>query len=486
MKNEIDATIETLRKRWEVPGMAVGIVKDGELFLTKGYGTKQVGKTDPVDENTLFAIASNTKAFIASSLAQLVDQGKISWKDKVRDYLPQFELYDTYVTENTTIEDLLCHRVGLGTYSGDLMWYKSTLQPAELISKLQYIPQAYGFRSGYGYSNLMFITAGEVLRSVTKDRWNEYVKDHFFIPLQMSRTITSTNELKTKGNFAVPHKPFEDGQTPIPWVNWDNMGAAGGIISSANDMCQWLIANLNSGVFLGDTIIPSNQQDILWTPHNNNVVTHEKKTEIPGHHFSGYGLGWAISDYRGNLLISHSGGYDGMYSKVMMIPDKKIGIVILTNTMKGIAAPLGLDIIDRLLEKESMNWSELMLTESEKDHSQSEEIEKREKKRSKKIEPTLSLDEYEGTYYSPIHGNVNIFLKDKKLTMEFENAPALSASLDHWHYNIWKINWDEVHAWFDFGTIQFLLDNDLTVEGMKFDVPNEDIFFDEVNLERLN
>ena len=189
---KIDQYIAKAQKDWNVPGLAVAIVKDGKVVHASGYGALEEGKPYEVDENTLFAIASNTKAFIASALGTLVDQGKIGWKDKVRDYLPYFELYDSYATNEATIEDLLCHRLGLGTFSGDVIWYKSELSAEEVIKRAKYVPQAYGFRDGYGYSNLMFITAGEVIKAVTGQEWHEYVKETFFMPLGMDRTITST------------------------------------------------------------------------------------------------------------------------------------------------------------------------------------------------------------------------------------------------------------------------------------------------------
>ncbi|RED91895.1 serine hydrolase [Marinoscillum furvescens] len=483
--DRIDQYIANAQRDWQIPGLAVGIVKDGEVVLSKGYGVKALGKPDLVDEHTLFAIASNTKAYIATALAVLVARDSLSWKDKVQDILPYFELYDPYVTANTTIEDLLCHRVGLGTFSGDLMWYKSELTAPEVIKKIKYVPQAFGFRDGFGYSNLMFITAGEVIREVSGQPWSEFVKQTFFDPLDMKRTITSTNDLKAKGNYAMPHKPYEDKQEVIPWVNWDNMGAAGGIISSVADMNQWLLANLQAGVFNGDTIIPSDQQDILWTPRRNFTVSGEDREKHPGVQFRGYGLGWGVSNYGTSRIISHSGGYDGMYSRVALLPELNLGIVVLTNSMKGIGGQLALYIADKYLDNPEKDWAGEALAKRKKNEEQAKPITQSKKKRKKKTEPTHAPEYYAGTYSSGMHGNVKISSQESSLRMEFENAPALSATLTHWHYDIWQINWDETHAWFDFGTVQFLLDNNLKPIGLKFDVPNHDIFFDEVDLKKI-
>lgn len=481
----IDSYISNAQKSWDIPGLAVGIVKDGEVVLSKGYGVKAIGKNDPVDEHTLFAIASNTKAYIASALAVLVERETISWKDKVVKYLPYFELYDPYVTANTTIEDLLCHRVGLGTFSGDLMWYKSELSAPEVIRKIKNVPQAYGFRDGYGYSNLMFITAGEVIKQASGMEWYEFVKQEFFTPIGMERTITSTSQLKSKGNFAMPHKPYETHQETIPWVNWDNMGAAGGIISSVADMNQWLLTNLNSGIMNNDTILPPRQLDEMWTPRQNFVVSQSDRERHPGLQFRGYGLGWAVSNYGSSRIISHSGGYDGMYSRVALLPELNLGVVVLTNSMKGIGGQLVLYIADQYLGNPEKDWAGEALAKRKEDKMQEKPVAESRKARDKKTKPALPVAHFAGTYQSGMHGKVKISSLEKNLRMDFENAPALGATLTHWHRDIWQINWDETHAWFDFGTVQFLLDNNLKPIGLKFDVPNQDIFFDEVDLKKI-
>jgi CubicO group peptidase (beta-lactamase class C family) len=483
---EIDTYLEKSIKDWEVPGISVGIVKDGKVILAKGYGLKDVNGSAKVDENTLFAIASNTKAFISSSLAILVAEGKVTWDDPVRKYIPEFEMYNNYVSNNTTIADLLSHRAGLGTFSGDMMWYKSNLEVNDLIGKIKYLEPAYPFRAGYGYSNLMFITAGEVIKRITGQEWNEYAKAQFFDPLQMDRTITSTNDLKTLGNYAMPHKPFEGETKSIPWVNWDNMGAAGGIISSATDMSQWMMMQLNNGVNQNDTIIDSKQQNIAWTLHNSRVLSQKSKDRVPGRHFNGYGLGWVLGDYYGRQMVSHSGGYDGMYSRVMMLPDEKLGVVILTNSMKGNTYPLCMYIMNQFIKEDLRDWSDDFLNQkSSGTNSVQSRIDELKSARIKKSKPSVKLTAYAGKYYSGVHGNVMITQEGDNLKLTFEDAPNLGATLTHWHNNTWQINWDETHAWFDFGLVTFAVDNTFKVKGMNIEVPNYDIFFDEVDLVRV-
>lgn len=480
----IDKYIESARKAWNVPGMAVAIVKDGEVVLSKGYGVKKVGTKERVDDNTQFAIASNSKAFVASCLAKLVEEGKLSWKDKVRDYLPYFTLYgDEYISSMVTVEDLLCHRVGLGTFSGDVIWYKTKKTPEEIIKQAAFVPKAFEFRDGYGYTNLMFIAAGEVIKVITGAPWEMYVKANFLDPLGMNNTVISVSDLND--NAATPHKPtLENGTVPGVWASWDAPSAAGGIISSSTDMAKWMMMNLNGGERNGKQFIEKEQQNLLWTMHNNNKLSERSKEALPGRHFVGYGLGWGLMDYHGNMAVSHGGGYDGMYSRVMMIPDIKLGIVVLTNTMEGISTPLTYYIVNQYLKKDMRDWSAEYLERARSRNGHKDDVEERKAAKKSGTQPSVNQKDMIGVYYDPMFGDVTISALDDKLRMAFEKAPKLDATLEHWHYDTYEIIWDEEHAWFDFGTVSFELDNNQKVEGLEFDVPNGDIFFHELHPEK--
>ncbi len=477
----IDKYIEKSRKEWEVPGMAVAIVKDGEIVLSKGYGIKELGEPGNVDGDTQFAIASNTKAFVASCLAKLVKEGKISWKDKVRDYLPYFSVYDNpYVSSEATIEDLLCHRMGLGTFSGDVLWYKSEKKPIDFVKQANHVPEVFGFRNGYGYSNLMFITAGEIIREVSGKPWEQYVEENFLSPLNMNNTTLSLG--KVTSNLATPHKPTLDNRTiPIKWVSWDKVSAAGGIISTSNDMAKWMMMNLNGGKWNDRVYIDKEQQNLLWTPHNNFKISEAGKASLPGRHFAGYGLGWGLMDYHGNLVVSHGGGYDGMYSRVVMVPDINLGVVVLTNTMQGISYPLTMYILNQYLRKDMRDWSEEFLERSRSRNEHKEEVEDRKRARVTNTSPSIQKNNLTGSYFDPMYGEIYISEEGGTLRLSFESAPRLGATLTHWHYDTYQIMWDEEHAWFDFGTVYFEVDNNLNVQGFEFDVPNADIFFHELH-----
>jgi CubicO group peptidase (beta-lactamase class C family) len=473
---------------WNVPGLAVSIVKDGKVVLSKGYGVKEMGKTEKVDQNTLFAIASNTKAFIATSLGILVEQKKLNWDDPVQKFLPYFALYDPYVSANTTVKDLLCHRVGLGTFSGDVIWYKSNFSPEEVLKRAKYLPQAYPFRAGYGYTNLMFLAAGEVIQKVSGKSWFDFIKENIGNPIGMKRTVYSTNDLTKMGNYATPHKSIYSQLKPIPWTNWDNMGAAGGILSSADDMAKWMQLNLAGGTLGTKTVIHPSIYDELWSLQNSNKITVAERERAPSTNFNGYGLGWVLQDLGGHLIVSHSGGYDGMYSQVMMIPSQKLGVTILSNSMTGISSALSRHIIERYLKLPYKDRSKSGL-ENELSYQKSRKviIDKKKEAQIKGTKPS-ELSFLLGKYFDPMYGEVIIKSTDgKNLQMLFPHAPALRATLKHFHYDTYEIVWNEEHAWYDYGTVQFVFDNEhKSVTSIQFDVPNEDIFFEEIKAKKID
>jgi CubicO group peptidase (beta-lactamase class C family) len=479
--NHILEYIEDARKAWNVPGMSVGIVHDGKVYFAGGFGQLETGNPGAVNEHSLFAIASNTKAFIAAALGILVEEGQLNWDDPVRKYLPYFELYDSYAGAHTTVRDLLCHRVGQGTFSGDVIWYKSRYTAEETVRRARHVPQAYSFRAGYGYSNLMYIAAGEVIEAVSGKPWDVFIKEKFFLHLGMNRTVTSVIDLNGMTNIATPHKNKDQTNQPIPYVNWDNMGAAGGIISSAYDMTRWMLMQLNKGSWEEKDYFSQGQQIEWWTPHNSFRVQPAAKENLRNQNFSGYGLGWSLSDYNGYLVASHGGGYDGMYSRVTLVPDLGLGIVVLTNAMRGISNPVTHYIMDRFMRLDEKDWSkhdlERALIAEGRDKAKLEAM------RSARVSdttPALTAGDISGTYICKMYGNIDIAMEGESLRMRIPHAPALSATLRHWHYDVYEIIWDEEHAWFDFGTIQFVKDNHNKVTGIEFDVPNHDIFFHEI------
>lgn len=481
----LDAYFAKAQQEWPVPGLSIAIVKDGEIVFEKGYGVREFGGTDPVDEHTLYAIASNSKAFTAAALAQLVDAGELDWDDRVLDHLPWFRLYDDYVTQEMRVRDLLSHRSGLGTYSGDLLWYGTPYTPEEVVRRARFLEPAYPFRAGYGYTNLMFIAAGEVLRSVSGEDWHDVIPQNFFGPLGMTRSVVSTDDLPAMDNVATPHK-YDRGETrPIEWYNWDAMGAAGGIISSVHDMSQWMMAQLNGGEKDGVRLFSEAAQQQMWRVHNPLAVSPGYQQRYPSTHFRGYGMGWSLADYRGRKITTHGGGYDGMYSQVMMVPEEKLGIVVLTNAMTGIAGTLTYRVLDAYLGGEERDWSAEALPgwhqSRERFHARQD---RPEENRVAGTTPSLSLDGYAGTYGGDMYGDATVSVEDGHLVLRILPNPDLVADLEHLHYDTFIIRWRKDLAWFGKGTASFVLGVDGTVEEMKLDVPNDDLWFTELEMVR--
>lgn len=478
--------IESWRVAYNTPGMSVGIIRNGEVIFVDGFGVLEEGKAEKADKNTLYSIASNTKAFISASIATLVSEGKMNWDDRVQKYLPYFELYDPCVSEMMTVRDLLCHRSGLGTFSGDVVWYRSNYTAEEVVKRVAELPQEFEFRNGFGYSNVMYLAAGEVIHAVTGKSWADYVREKFLVPLDMDRTITSTNDIATNSNVATPHKPEGDMSNPIDWVNWDNMGAAGGIISSAEDMIKWMQFQLNNGINGKDTLFTKWEQTTMWTPHVNYPVSDRAREVYGGRNFNGYGLGWGTTEYHGKQMVSHTGGYDGMYSAVTMLPTEKTGVVVLTNTMDGIGTLLSYEIIDKLLGLPQQDWKNRGLNQ-DKGHwaGRAARIKERTDARIIGTKPSMDIAAISGLYRCPLFGDIRILEENGKLTIDFVHSPQLKARLSHWHNDTYQMEWIEEQAWFEFGTVQIQKDNNGQPSGLLFDVPNDDIFFEEIKAVRV-
>ena len=481
----LDAYFQKMVAAWEIPGASIGVVKDGQLVFTGNYGVLEVGKTEKPNARTLYAIASNSKAFTSALIGMLVEEGKLGWNDRVQKYLPYFEVYDPWVSEHATIRDLLSHRIGLGTFSGDNIWYKTALPASELIKRYRHVPQAYDFRAGYGYSNLMFIAAGEIIETVTGKSWAENVRERILEPLGMNRTIAVLKDLEAKGNYATPHARNEQGNYPIPYTSWDNVAATGGLISSVEDLSKWMIFNLNNGVHNGDTLLSKSTRNIVWTPHNNFVVDHTAPNDF-GRHFNAYGLGWGLSDYRGRLRVGHTGGYDGMITALTLIPDENLGVVVLTNGLKSPIMAATYYALDAFLGVEPRkDWSAETLKQANEQIARDTRIAYRKEKRVLNTQPTVGRDKITGDYQSDLCGKITIREQNGELRLEFEQSPLMAARLTHWHYDVWQIHWSHPQAFFSFGTLKINTDNNLKVIGFDFDVPNDDFFFEELKPYRV-
>jgi len=477
---ELDEYYENARVDWNVPGLAIGIIKDGQVILAEGYGQKDIRKDSPVDSKTMFPIASNTKAFTSAALAILVDEGKISWQDKVTDHIPWFKLYDPYVTVNITIRDLLCHRSGLATFSGDLLWYGTDYDRNEIIRRAKFLEPVYGFREQFGYSNVMFLTAGEIIPTVSGTTWDDFIKKHFFKKLGMNRSITSTNDIPRYENVATPHTDYEDEVIAIEYLNWDNIAPAGSIISCVDDVVKWLDLQLNRGVYLDDTIFTVNRSKEMWSPNTILDVSGFVEENWPTMFFKSYGLGWGLQNYKGRKLLNHSGGYDGMISYTCMVPEENLGFVILTNKNSSLYYPLIYKTLDVFLGGDEKDWSQFMLELVEQGKERGKKAEKaREEERVKDTNPSLPLDSYTGIYGGELYGDATVDLSNDQLVVQLIPAKNFNGTLSHWHFDTWEIVFEDFPS-LPPGTCTFVLDASGKVAEMKIDVPNPDFDFTEL------
>ena len=432
----LDDYVNKALREWEVPGVAVAVVKDGRIVLAKGYGVRKLGDPAPVDERTLFAIGSSSKAFTAASVAMLVDEGKLKWDDPATKYLPGFEMYDPYVTRELTVRDLLSHRSGLER--GDLLWYGTEYDRDEILRRARYLKPTWSLRSTFGYQNLMYLAAGQVIARVSGKSWDEFVRQRIFTPLGMTASGTSIRDLKEGGNVATPHAKIEDKVEVIPWRNIDNIAPAGSINSNVVDMAQWVRLQLGEGSFQNQRLVSSGAVKEMHTSQT--VMRAEPPYSVwyPEAHFLNYGLGWFLSDYRGRKLVEHGGAIDGMRAQVAMIPEEKLGLVILTNR-GGTILPVALmyRILDAYLGATPRDWSAELLKTVKSLEEQGKAAEKKlEAERVKDTKPTLALEKYAGTYKNDLYGEVKVTHENGKLNLRF--GPAFTGEMEHWHYDTFR------------------------------------------------
>ncbi len=440
-----DQYVEKAMQDWQIPGIAIAIVKDDAVVLAKGYGLRELGKPDKVDEHTLFAIASNTKAFIATAVGILAKEGKLDWDDPAIKYLPELQLYDPYVTRELTIRDLLCHRVGLETYAGDMIWYGSTSTADEVLHQVRYLEPHSSFRSQYGYCNLMFVAAGRIIEEVSGESWGGFLERRIFAPLRMIRSCTSTHELEDMENVATPHTEVGGKIQPIPYRNIDNAAPAGAINSSVMEIAQWLRLQLNYGTCNGKQVIDSTIIDEMRTPHTIIRIGKEQRELYPTRHFITYGLGWFLSDYHGRLVVLHGGGLDGMFSYTGFLPEEKLGIAVLTNRDDHrLMTALFYQIADAYLGVPDSDWSAILLQKRQEEKiREAEKEKKREKERDKKKTPYTSAEKITGNYASKILGDAEISKEGKKLVLTLALYPGVEGYLEHWDYETFLCKWND-------------------------------------------
>lgn len=470
---QIDALVEKTMKTFDVPGIAVAIVKDGKIIHEKGYGVSSLNTMQKMDEHTRFGIASNSKAFTVASLGILVDEGKLKWDDRVTDIIPEFKLYAPYVTENFTVRDLLTHRSGLGLGAGDLMIWpdSSTFTLKDIIHNLRYLKQVSDFRTKYDYDNLMYIVAGEVVARVSGMSWEKFVQTRIMDPLQMTESAPNYDLLKDKNNVIDPHAPV-NGKVQVIHRDWKYVAdAAGGIYSSVHDMTKWITMQMNDGKYgegLKDQLLKSRTHEEMWTP----------QTIIPVHgettyntHFASYGLGWFLSDENGYKVPTHTGGLAGIVTQVTLIPELKLGIIVFTNQQSGAAFTAITNTIKDsyygIKEKDRVKqYSDLVAMREAQAKKITDKIWADINIEQQKNNTKNDFTKYEGTYADPWFGEVIISEKNGKPWFNSKNSPRLTGEMLPFKGNTFIVKWNDRSMDAD-AYVMFSLDYEGNPNGIK-------------------
>ncbi len=490
---DFGAYVESARKTFDVPGIAVAIVKDGKVVMEQGFGLREIGKPAQVDAHTLFAIASNTKAFTAAALQQLDEQGKLKMDDRVIDHLPWFRMSDPYVTHEMRIRDLLAHRSGLSLGAGDLLyWPPTSYSTKEVVERLRDVPIKNGFRSGYAYDNILFAVATLVIEQASGQSYADYVRTHLFKPVGMDESLIDMTALKPGMDVAMGHAKadFKDLQ-PVPPMAWLNDPGAGGIYASVHDMAKWMNVQLAGGALptMGTDgkplrLFSEDSQRDMWS-----VLTPIKvgKPPIPElapltPNFSGYGESWFLSDYRGSKLVWHTGGWPGMVSRVTLVPALHLGVVVLTNAESGAAFnAVTYRVLDAYLNPQAKtDWvavydKAVKKAEAKSDDSYAKHV----AARDKTSKPSLALAKYAGTYRDPWYGDVIVSHENGKLRLRFSKTAQLVGTMTPWQHDTFTVRWDDRSLNADaFLTFTLDMDGHITEARMQPISPLTDFSFD--------
>lgn len=490
---QIDSLVNATLKAFDVPGISVGVIKDGKLIHAKGYGVRSITNNLPVDENTLFGIASNSKAFTATALAMLIDSGKLNWDDKVTDYIPEFQMFDPYVTREFTIRDLLTHRSGLGLGAGDLMFFPDggNFTRKDVIHNLRFLKPVSSYRSQFDYDNNLYLVAGEIITKVSGLSWEEFIEQKIMQPLGFKTSTASYDRVKNNKNIIDAHAPADGKLVQIPH-DWNPIvNAAGGIVSNITDLSKWLLFQLNNGVLPNGKRLVSAQ---------NQLEMQQMQTIIPvgaggpyNTHFYGYGLGWFISDVKGYKQISHTGGLAGTVTQTTIIPEIGLGIIVLTNQQQGVAFnTITNSIKDSYLGYGNRDWLGTYTKRYTAGNREADSIKKSLNAVIENIQKQKSFNPLNGfvvgNYKDDWFGKVTITSKDKGLYFQSEMSPRLRGIMLPYKTSSYIVKWDDRSLDADAYCV-FSLDKDGKPTRFKMEAisPQTDFSFDfqDLDLKRV-
>ena len=449
-EKQIDRLVKRAMKEFSIPGIAVAVIKDDAAVHMKGYGVRSIATRQKTDEHTLFAIASNTKAFTVAALGILIDEGKITWETKVIEVIPEFRLYNSYVTEDFKIKDLLSHRSGMGQGAGDLMsWPDSAMFTAsEIIHNLRYLKQTSSFRTKYDYDNLLYIVAGEVVARISGMSWEEFVESRIMEPLGMGGSSASFKRIKDRTNIIDAHVPLDGKLQVVAKQEGKIHNSVGGIYSNINDLGKWVMLQMNNGRYglkLEKQIFSEAVHREMWTPQTVRPVSGDTPYRTS---FATYGLGWHLTDINGHLQVCHTGSHAGIETRVTMLPELRLGIIVLTNQQEsGAHLAVTNAIMDGYLGISGNDWVGKMKERMLKDKAEAKEITDRvwATVEAKRKETTSGIDTlaFTGTYTDAWFGDIVISEENGKLRFRALKSPKLRGEMFHYTANTFIIKWDD-------------------------------------------
>jgi CubicO group peptidase (beta-lactamase class C family)/ABC-type branched-subunit amino acid transport system substrate-binding protein len=450
----LDAWIEQERQHWRIPGMAVGIVRNDSLVYARGFGVLGLEDPRPVDGNTLFGVASTTKAMTAGAIALLVDEGRVHWDDPVVEHLPEFALADPWVSRNVTIRDLLTHQVGVGRMTGNRLRYLPRRTRGEVLYRMRYHEPEAPFRSDYVYSNVMYMVAGEVVRAVSGVSWDDFLLTRLFQPLGMSRSNTTVDAIASGENAAWPHQEIDGAVVGIPRRNFDVVGASASVNTSIRDMAQWIRLHLGEpGVHDGRRIL---SDSVMREMHSAQVAL--AGSSFQNGAFRAYGLGWSLADYRGRTVAQHGGATDGMNTHLVLMPSENLGVVVMTNTFNSLMYAVANRILDAHLGIDDPDWGAVYRDNYRRAYERAQA--RRDSIHDARVAgtaPTLPLDAYAGSYVDSLYADAEVRREGERLVLEFWGDPDMTADLEHWHHDTFRVVWRnramrEEWVWFTLGS----------------------------------
>ena len=447
---DFTAYVDSARKQFDVPGIAVAIVKDGKVVMERGFGARELGKPEAVDANTLFAIASNTKAFTAASLQMLAEEGKLKMDDRVIDHLPWFQMSDPYVTHEMRIRDLLAHRSGLSLGAGDLLyWPPTSYSTKEVVQRLRNVPLANGFRSGYAYDNILFAVATLVIEEVSGQSYADFIRERIFKPVGMDASLVDMTALKPGMDVATGHAKFNFSELkPVPAMAWSNNSGAGGIYASVHDLAKWMNVQLAGGKLPnGKPLFSEDSQKQMWSMLIPIKISEPPVPELKDMrpNFAGYGEGWSLSDYRGQRLVWHTGGWPGMVSRVTLVPELKLGVVVLTNQESGAAFnAVTYRVLDAYMGRDKKDWVAAYAAAVKKSEGGADDSwQKHQAAHDKNGKPSLPLASYAGTFRDPWYGDIQVSQQGGKLRLKFAKTAQLAGTMEPWQHDTFIVRWDD-------------------------------------------